>query len=304
MIRRALFASTLLFLAHGEAALAIDAQAGFSKRSAVLEFAQNCELLGSSQLLAVRAGKLQAKGALLRAGFSTGELQKMERIAKLSVAAVDCGNAEALAEIDLVKASHDNWLTLSSLAYPATHRTWTTSRNLDLLKRRWRAMQVLDSKENSLVRFGASSLQGRPSLDLLIENQSPPRSVLLRMRDPDQLENPPSPFLRKLLKLPIDGVAGLAPPTTATQSFFAANRVVAETSLLSAETGVRGTRFGFANDALEAFSQLDPREAVILDMYWSAGLGKPDRHKRLYVEVGDFLAARIFAEAKDKVLEQ
>jgi len=58
-------------------------------------------------------------------------------------------------------------------------------------------------------------------------------------------------------------------------------------------------RFGFDEETLEAFSVLDPREAVSIDIYWSNGFGRKDRHKRLFVEVGDFLAARMFAEAKD-----
>jgi len=223
----------------------------------------------------------------------------MQTIAETSAEEIDCTNAEALTEIDLVRSSHASWQILHALDYPATHRSWTTRRDVALLERRWRVVQDLEISEDSQIRFGATSLDGRASLDLLIENQAPPKSVLLRLRDPNKLENPLPTLVRKILKLPTEGVAGLAPPNSGAETFFAAHRVPAEASLLSDTKNVRGVRFGFGAEVLKAFSQLDPREAVVVDLYWSAGLGKPDLHKRLYVEVGDFLAARLFAEAKD-----
>jgi len=278
---------------------AIDAHAGFSKRTAILSFAQQCDLLKNGELLAVKSGQLQTRGALLRSGISLAEIAKMKRIAQQSVTGIDCGNPEALAEIDRVRAAHASWLMIKSQEYPGKYRAWDTHRNEALLERNWRAKQEIETTETGSILLGSSALDGRHSLDIVIENQPPPRSVLLRMRDPKKLQNPPNTFLRKLLKLPVTGVPGLAPPDSATNTYFATQRVMAEANLLSAEEGTSGVRFGFGEDILQKFSQLDPREAVSIDLYWSNGLGKPDRHKRLYAEVGDFLAARMFAEAKD-----
>ncbi len=299
MHKRIFLAAISIVFAYTGPAWAVDANAGYAKRSAVYAYATQCNLLNPAQLRAVRSGQLQARGALLRAGLSAINLTEMLNTAQQSVVDIACDNADALAEIETVRAAHTAWMVLQHLDYPATHRKWITSRNETLLKRRWRVSQIIDNQPGAIIQFGATSFQGKSSLDLLIENQSPPRSVLLRMRDPKKLENPPSRFLRKLLKLPVEGVAGLSPPDSATKTFFAAQRVVAEPALLSAEKGIRGVRFGFGQEGLDAFSNLDPREAISVDLYWSAGLGKPDIHKRLYVEVGDFMAARLFAEAKD-----
>ncbi|VAW01237.1 hypothetical protein MNBD_ALPHA06-1130 [hydrothermal vent metagenome] len=295
-----IFGSVLGLTLIASSAWAVDASSGFSKRTAVWEYGLRCELLSTSQLDAVQSGRLQARGALLRAGISSNEIVQMQDIAKNSVTSVSCDHPEALAEIELVQSSHETWLSMRKQSYPATFRAWQTSRDDALVKRRWRVIQDLAADQTSKIRFGLTSFKGAPSLDLLIENRLPPKSVLLRLRDRKKLEDPPGPFLRKLLKLPTEGVAGLTPPDSATNTYFAAERVSAEASLLSAETDIRGVRFGFGADALEAFSQLDPREAVSVDLYWSAGLGKPDRHQRYYIEVGDFMAARLFAQAKDR----
>jgi hypothetical protein len=295
-----LLASTMLALLVASPALAVDASAGYSRRSAVLTYATRCELLTNAQLRAVQSGQLQARGAMLRAGYTTKELERKLEIAKSSVAGLACDDPEALQEIERVRSSHSQWKIKNDQSYPATFRSWETRRDMSLLKRRWRVKQNLSNQDQAPIHFGVSSYDAQPSLDLVIENQRPPRAVLLRMRDAQKLETPPSLFLRKLLKLPIQGVAGLTPPDTATQTYFATERLPAEESLLSEVKGTRGVRFSFGAEGLAAFSNLDPREAVAVDMYWSAGLGKPDRHQRLYVEVGDFMAARLFAEAIDQ----
>lgn len=294
-----IFLAATLLAMQSVSAWAVDVRSSFSKRSAVFYFAERCELLNPSQLLAVKSGQLQARGALLRSGLRLVELDQMSLIAQQSVTDIDCANAEALAEIELVKSSHDSWLNIHRITYPATYRQWNTSRDMALTERRWRVWQNIEIDENLAVRFGATTLDGQHSLDLVIENQVAPRSVLLRMRDPAKLERPPNVFLRKLLKLPLDGVPGLAPPDSATQTHFATGRRIAEIGLLTQEKDTIGVRFGFGEEILAVFSHLDPREAISVDLYWSAGLGKPDRHQRLFVEVGDFLAARMFAEAKD-----
>ncbi len=290
----------LIFLmALGVSALAVDERGVFSKRTAIFAFANKCGLLSDSELLAVKSGQLQARGALLRSGILASEVNRLDMIARQSVIGIDCENPEALAEIDRVKTSHSHWLKMKSLEYPGQYRSWQTRRDDVISQRHWRTIQEIEKADTGSVLLGSSILDGQYSLDIVIENQPAPRSVLLRMRDPQKLPNPPNEFLRKLLKLPMKGVSGLAPPDSATNTYFATHRVMAETGMLSASEGVSGVRFGFDREVLQAFSELEPTEAISIDLYWSNGLGKPDRHKRLYAEVGDFMAARIFAEAND-----
>lgn len=299
MNKAVLFASGLLLSMQAGTALAIDASSGYSNRSAVFTYAQRCELLNLSQLQAVKSGQLQARGALLRSGMTLRKVNSLRDIADASVKDIDCANEEASIEIARVQKAHNTWLNMHRLPYSAKYRKWITSRDTTLEERRWRVVQDIALDEGIVVRFGSTTLQGRHSLDLVIENNSTPRAVLLRMRDPGKLETPPNQFMRKLLKLPLEGVAGLSPPDSATNTHFASLRVTAEPGLISKEKNTKGVRFGFDHETLQAFSSLDPREAVSIDIYWSNGLGQPDRHKRLFVEVGDFLAARMFAEAKD-----
>ncbi|MCF6293471.1 MAG: hypothetical protein L3J04_08770 [Robiginitomaculum sp.] len=299
MKKTVLFIGGLLLAMQINPALAIDASSGYSNRSAVFTYAQRCELLNRSQLQAVKSGQLQARGALLRSGMTLRKVNSLRDNADDSVRDVDCANEEALVEIERVKKAHNTWLNMHRLPYSAKYREWITSRDTTLEERRWRVVQNIVLEEDTVVRFGSTTLQGRHSLDLVIENNSTPKAVLLRMRDPSKLESPPNQFMRKLLKLPLDGVAGLSPPDSATNTHFASLRVTAEPGLVSKEQNTQGVRFGFDEATLQAFSVLDPREAVSIDIYWSNGFGRKDRHKRLFVEVGDFLAARMFAEAKD-----
>lgn len=283
-------------LSMSQAAFAVEASRAFGRRTATKAFAERCNLLSSEEMRALESGRLQARGSLLRSGANLADVNAQESASIASVAGLPCDQKQALAEVNSLRGAFASWENERRQEYRGTERSWTAERNSASRERQWHVEQVLLHDDERNLSFGLTGLDGKVSLDLISEGGLTPRSAVLRMRDPDKLDKPLSPFMRKLLKIPGTGLASMAPPDSASMSFFAAERIPAARTLLHSEKrNARGTRFIFEPKALEAFAALDPRETAVLDLYWSSGLGKPDRVQRLYVEVGDFQAARLFA---------
>lgn len=289
-------ALTAALIGISSAAWAVDASRAFGRRTATKAFAARCNLLSAGEMRALESGRLQARGTLLRSGANLADVNAQENASIASVAGLSCDQQQALQEVQSLRGAFDAWDNERTQEYKGTERKWTAVRIAASRERQWHVEQVLLSDGERNLSFGLTGMDEKVSLDLVSEGGLTPRSAVLRMRDPKKLEKPLSPFMRKLLQIPTAGLASMAPPLSATKSYFAADRVMADKTLLHSEKrNARGTRFIFDPQTLAAFSALDPRETAILDLYWSNGLGKPDRVQRVYIEVGDFQAARLFA---------
>lgn len=277
-------------------AWAVDASRAFGRRTATKAFAARCKLLSEDEMRALESGRLQSRGALLRSGADLADVNAQENASIASVAGVPCDQKQALEEVNALRGAFAAWENQRQQEYKGTERSWIANRNSASRERQWHVEQTLLQDGDRSLTFGLTGLDGKVSLDLVSEGGLTPRSAVLRVRDAAKLDKPLSPFMRKLLKMPTTGLASMAPPQSASKSYFASDRVMADKTLLHSEArNATGTRFIFEPSALRAFSALDPRETAVLDLYWSSGLGKPDRVQQVYIEVGDFMAARLFA---------
>ena len=80
------------------------------------------------------------------------------------------------------------------------------------------------------------------------------------------------------------------PPVTAQMAYSAEARSLAGLDLMP-KTMTSGWAFRFPAEAAQALTQLDPREAVVVEFLFA-----DDKTRRAYIEVGDFAAGRAFLQ--------
>jgi uncharacterized protein YciI len=253
-----------------------DARAVYIERRGLIEADARCTLFTPNLRAALQSSAGQARGTLLRAGWSRAQIGEID----VSVAAIaqarSCADARTLSAAADARAAFALWTRANDMAFRGWARTWQARRVA--ASDGWRLRQEI----NALARFGVRARDGVERLVLVVTPASgaAPTAARLRMRNVARTDAPEI-GLQLLMTSGLE--AGAPTPAAAPLSFNAARTIVA------ARDGARGEiEFAFPDAAFARFNALDPRESV------EVIVSENGRNQRLLVEVGDIAAAHAF----------
>ncbi len=305
LLRAHIFAFCLLvLLGINTPALGAEAYEAYRERTSIFLIAAHCDALGDLERVALLAGQAQARGALLRAGEDLAKLDDLQADLMRRATQLSCDREDVQTEIARMREAAQVWSRLYTMRFPARWQNWEARRDDARDKARWRVRTPLNSTSGTVMDFGLVARGEKVFLDLVVLGGRTPSSVTLHMRDPKRLKAPMDNDLLRLMGRNGDSPENLMPPQSVMQSFFAIDKMSAPVSL-TGETGKKSKAvlFRFADKALAAFSALDPRDVVALELVYPARAGAKFKRERIYAEAGDFAAARLFAQTFPEAAE-
>ncbi len=268
--------SLLVALVLTAAPAAAAAQQGLGPREAyverrgLIELDNRCRLLAPSIAQALGVGVAQARGALLRAGWSSRQVLQLDQAVVSSARARTCTDARTTAAADNARRAFGAWANLGTMQFPGWERTWVARRSA--VSTGWRLSQAIDAP--LAATFGVRERDGVQALALAMSEESGRAFTAARLlaRDPRRQPAPEVSLTQRVGS----GLEAGAPPVTARA--VPAQRAAERDSVI----------FTFPDAAFADLLQLDPRESVVIEL--SAGRAT----QRILVEVGDIAAARAF----------
>ncbi len=278
-----LFALASLCAAQTAAATPSDL---FYERSLMSAAGARCGLFSPSLSGALDAGKAQARGAALRAGASSDQLDGVQQRAHAKAASVPCNSKDLGTAAGRVRKAFEGYALLQRMNYPGDRATWIADRASSATIPFWRLSQPSSFGGDRLV-FG---LAGR-NIELLavatFADGARPYAARLVMRDPTRTQGP---YLKARNG---GGLADNAAPRVASRVFGAETRDPVPAPTLLPTGAKTGMSFRFPREAGDVIARLDPREAITIE-FVIQGRDGGETVRRAYVEVGDFAAGRAF----------
>jgi hypothetical protein len=253
-----------------------------------------CRLFTPEIGAALNAAAAQARGASLRAGFQRGQLDQIRDRARAKAAAVECRARDLAVAAGRVRSAFQGYARLDRLTYPGDVAGWRAFRVQPSQGVSWKVVQDVRFGADGM-RFGLAGPRGQPGSLIAVarfaDGQTPYAARLL-IRDQARTSGPYLGAVKAgaSARLPL---SARVPPRAAMTAFMAEARSPADPALAEGER----TRiaFRFPRGAVAQLSELDPREAAMVEfVFTSAGR---DRVRTAYVEVGDFAAAVAFLNA-------
>jgi hypothetical protein len=274
-LMRALALVLLIAAAWPAAALAQggeDARTLYVERRGLIEADARCHLLDPGPLDALRVGATQARGALLRAGWSTMQVAELESAVVTSARARACGDERTLTSARNARASFASWANAGRMTFAGWQRDWQALRTAD--SQGWRLRQDIDAPRVAV--FGVRERGGTQRLTLavpLAHGTREPRAATLIMRTPAV----------QLTEVSLNARIAYGLEAGAPQEALSTT-VRGARALERGSGGRRLAVFTFPDTAFATLTALDPRESVVIEL----------DGQRLLVEVGDIAAARAF----------
>jgi len=270
-------------------AAAVDA---YYERSVMTAADQRCHLFTPSLGAALSASQAQARGAAMRSGVTTAQLDNVQARAAGAAGSSACNSPDITTAAGRVRRAFDGYSKLQTMLYRGDVSSWWANRAAYPTATTWRLSQAEPFGWNQLI-FGYAGRGGDVGLVAVANfaDGAKPYSARLVLRDTARASEP---FLN-IIKASSDGRIPLSarmPPAFATRNFFPQARGEADRSLLPGGAS-SGIAFRFPDAAADALARLDPREAVAIEYLFTSG----DPVRRAYVEVGDFAAGRAFLAA-------
>ncbi|GAM98845.1 hypothetical protein U91I_02481 [alpha proteobacterium U9-1i] len=245
------------------------------ERRGFLEVDTRCRLLAAGPRTALEAGAQQARGALLRSGWTRARLEQLEQATIRAARSRACNDPRNQTAAAQAQAGFATWSRTNSMTFPGAERTWIARRYVDPLG--WRLRQDIDAT----AVFGVREREGVQRLTLMIRltsGQSAPNAVQILVRDRTRADVD----VLELRGRTANGLAAGAPTAGNATAYFASTRSI-ETTERNRYAVVE-----FPDAAFQALLALDPRETAELR------LERGRTSERLLVEVGDLSVARGF----------
>ena len=270
--------------AYPGALLAANAGDRLYERTLMTAADARCRLFSPTISAALDASRAQARGATLHSGATELQVTALEKRARAKAAGAACDSKDLTLAASRVKKAFEGYSQMLTMTYPGDVSSWKAERSVSATIPVWRLSQPSSFGANR-VMFG---LAGRTKAVIAVatfENGQRPYVARVILRDPNRTLGPYiDPRSGKNL-------AGKVAPRNASLVFTAESRDEAPLTLLP--TGAKtGLAFRFPPAVAQAMSQLDPREAVVIEFAF-AGRGEEDTRKA-YIEVGDFAAGMAF----------
>jgi hypothetical protein len=255
---------------------ATNARTAYVERRALLEADAQCRLFTPSIRSALIVSAAQARGALLRAGWTNASVRELETAAVNAARSRACDDQRTARSADDARHAFLSWINAGSMEFPGWDRTWRARRVVD--DAGWRLSQAIDAP--LAATFGVRQRGESQHLTLALpiaRGQTAPTSVQLVLRDPARGDVREVALTQRISQ---GLAAGLPSPSLATQ--------IPSTRTLERERGAQIAVFTFPDTAFRDLLALDPRETVELRLTSGRSV------QRLLVEVGDIAAARSF----------
>lgn len=276
-MRALLLSTALLGLASAASATeAPNARAAYVERRGLIEVDAQCRLFTPDIRAALNVGLAQARGALLRSGWSNAQMRELDQTVVAAARARQCGDPRTASAAADARTAFASWAYAGSMAFPGWEREWLARRSSVT---GWRLSQAIDAPVAAV--FGVREADGVQRLTLAVavaRGQTPPSAARLLMRDPARARAVEVTLPQRMSY----GLEAGAPPVTgafATQSTRSIERL---------DGGRSQALFVFPDTAFQTLLALDPRESVVIEVQNGRAL------QRLLVEVGDVAAARGF----------
>ncbi len=243
-----------------------------------------CRLFAPTISSALDAARAQARGATLRSGASEQQVAALEQRARAKADGTACNSKDLTTAAARVKAAFDGYAQMQTMTYPGDTASWKAERAVSATIPVWRLSQPSSFGGDRLM-FG---LAGRAK-DLMavatFDNGQRPYAARIIVRDTARTQGPYfDPRGGRALSAKVA-------PRNVSRVFTAETREEAPATLLpvGAKTGMS---FRFPLAAADAISELDPREAIVVEFAFT---GRGDEvTRRALLEVGDFAAGRAF----------
>lgn len=263
----------------------------FYERTVMTAADARCGLFEPQIGAALAAGRMQARGAAIRAGADKTALARLEGRAKAKAAATDCASSDLTLAAERVRDAYAGYAQMARMTYPGEVAEWRADRTASVAAR-WRLQQSARFGWDQMT-FGLAGREGANALMAVatFADGGSPYAARLVLRDAAVTLGP---YLdtrgQSLTSLPL---ARRLPPPGGRESFTAEARSTAGIDLLP-KGSKSGWAFRFPAEAAHALAGLDPREAVAVEFMFTGASG--DTVRRAYVEVGDFAAGRAFLQ--------
>lgn len=276
-MRRLFFSTALLALTSVSAAAteAPNARAAYVERRGLIEADAQCRLFRPDIRAALQVGAAQARGSLLRAGWTNAQLSSLEHAAVTAARGRACDDQRTAASAANARSAFVTWVNAGSMEFPGWDRVWIARR----VAGGWRLSQAIDAPIPAV--FGVRDRDAAQRLVLVISlarGQAAPSSAHLVMRDPTRANVREVALPQRMAYgiaagAPSPNAAAIAPATPAVERL---------------DGGRSQAVFTFPDTAFRDLLALDPRESVEIRVENGRA------SQSLYVEVGDIAAARAF----------
>ncbi len=244
-----------------------------------------CRLFQPAIGSALDAARAQARGATLRSGASEVQVQAVEQRARAKAGGAACNSPDLRTAAGRVRKAFEGYSTMLRMNYPGDRAAWQADRSVSATIPVWRLSQPAGFGADRLM-FGLSGRAKEMLAVATFADGAQPYTARLVLRDTLRTQGP------YLNAANAKGLAANAAPRNASRVFGAETRDTAPPTLLP--TGAKtGLSFRFPQEAVDAMSRLDPREAATVEFVFTSRTGQ-DVVRRAYLEVGDFAAGRAF----------
>ncbi len=280
-----------------------DAEQAFLERTSLAAADEKCKYFTDLERSALIAGQLQARGVLLRAGFTIDDIDKAAQEVQLYANRQPCGSEDFMKARSHLKSAFQAFIGTMVMDYPGEEKIWNASRS------RWDTWRLVQNGSSDAFpfQFGLlapmlkdpndfpaafarpldAPLQTEPftlSLDIkLPETMSAPSLARILLRDEAKA---PEPWLGSIFKK-----VHAPPPRALTKAYWSSGRE----EITDEESGVTTLRFTFSPETTAAIEKLDPRERFEIAITPNARSASAETIY-LEVEVGDFAAGHAFTK--------
>lgn len=253
-----------------------NARTAFVERRGLLEADAQCRLFTPDVRSALSVGLAQARGALLRAGWTSARLRELETAAVNAARSRSCTDQRTASAAEDARRAFASWINVSSMEFPGWDRSWRARRVVD--DSGWRLSQAIDAPIAATFGVRQRGELQRLTLSIpLARGETGPTSAQLILRDPARAAVREIALQQRISQ----GLEAGLPSPGATAS-VPSSRTVERTN------GQQFVIFTFPDTAFRNVVTLDPRETIEIRLQQGRS------SQRLLVEVGDIAAARAF----------
>ncbi len=252
-----------------------NAREAYVERRGLIEADALCRLFSPSIRDALQVSAAQARGSLLRAGWTNARMRDLESAVVTAARGRSCRDARTTEAAASASRTVSQWVNAGSMEFPGWERSWTARR----VSEGWRLSQSIDAPVPATFGVLQRGQSQRLSLAVLVaRDAAPPTAARLVMRSPARPRNAEVSLTQRMAS----GLEAGAP------SPFNAVSSSSTRTLERLDAGRTQAVFAFPDTAFRDLLALDPRETVEIRLETARGV------QRLLVEVGDIAAARAF----------
>ena len=252
-----------------------NAREAYVERRGLIEADAQCQLFSPSIRDALQISTAQARGALLRAGWTNARMRDLENAVVAAARGRACNDARTTQAAASASRTVAQWVNAGSMEFPGWERSWTARR----VSEGWRLSQSIDAPLPATFGVLQHGQSQRLSLAVLVARAAaPPMSARLVMRNPAQPRGGEVSLTQRMAS----GLEAGAPSPIGAASWSSTRTVE------RLDAGRTLAIFAFPDAAFRDLVALDPRETVEIRLETARGA------QRLLVEVGDVAAARAF----------